>query len=153
MGLSTAVGTCAFSLIFRVRLSRLPFGTLGGLLAGYTWMISSLYIDSVFITNMIAALLATVYSEIMARVLKTPSTVFLTPSILPLVPGAAIYQTTYALVNSNHADILLYGGKTLQTGIGIAGGIIIVSIIGSFFRPLRPSLQKKNFQNQFFSLH
>lgn len=143
-GVSILIGTAAFALIFRIRLRMLPFAALGGFLAWLVWrMTSDFLFFNAFTSNLFAALCATAYSEILARILKTPSTVFLTPSILPLVPGATIYSTLVALVDGDHVGFTHYGAMTLQVGVGIAAGIIIASIIGTFFRPLRPTLMGK----------
>ncbi|MBQ1965266.1 MAG: threonine/serine exporter family protein, partial [Clostridia bacterium] len=34
-----------------------------------------------------------VYAGIMARVLKTPATTFITTSLIPLIPGGSLYYT------------------------------------------------------------
>lgn len=143
-GITIIIGTAAFSLIFRIRLRMLPFAALGGFLAWLVWrMTSDFLLFNAFTSNLFAALCVTGYSEILARVLKTPSTIFLTPSILPLVPGANIYSTLVALVDGDRAGFAHYGTLTLQVGVGIAAGIIVASIIGTFFRPLRPTLMGK----------
>lgn len=142
-GVSILIGAAAFSLIFRIRLRKLPYAAIGGLLAWLIWRLTTDYLAvSPFTSNLLAALFATGYSEVLARILKTPSTVFLTVSILPLVPGATIYSTMVALVDGETDQFAHYGSLTLQIGIGIAAGIIIASIIGSFFRPIRPTLRR-----------
>ncbi|MGM9637143.1 MAG: threonine/serine exporter family protein [Eubacteriales bacterium] len=142
-GISIIIGTGTFALIFRIRLRMLPFAALGGFLAWLVWRTTTDFLlFNAFTSNLFAALCATAYSEILARILKTPSTIFLTPSILPLVPGATIYSTLVALVDGDQVGFTQYGTLTLQVGVGIAAGIIIASIIGTFFRPLRPTLSK-----------
>lgn len=143
-GLATLLGTAAFSVIFRIRLKLIPFAALGGMIAWFVWQIAGDLLGiGQFAANLLAALAATGYAEIMARLLKTPSTVFLTPAILPLVPGGAVYSTMVALVDGDRAGFAESGSLTLQVGVGIAAGIIVASIIGTFFRPLRPSFRKQ----------
>lgn len=143
-GVSILIGTATFAMIFRIRLRMLPFAAFGGFLAWLVWrMTSDFLLFNAFTSNLFAALCVTGYSEILARILKTPSTVFLTPSILPLVPGATIYSTLVALVDKDQAGFAHYGTMTLQVGVGIAAGIIVASIIGTFFRPLRPTLSNR----------
>lgn len=143
-GGSILLGTAAFALIFRIRIKMIPFAAIGGFLAWFIWRLS-LDIGGFndFTANFMGAAGVTAYTEIMARICKTPSTVFMTPSILPLVPGGSIYSTMVALVNGNHDDLVHHGTLTIQVALGIASGIIVVSIIGTFFRPLKPSLKKK----------
>lgn len=144
-GTSILIGTAAFSLIFRIRLRLIPFAALGGLIAWFVWAFTKdAFAFGEFTANLLAALAATGYAEVMARILKTPSTIFLTPAILPLVPGGSIYSTMVALVDGDRAGFAEYGTLTLQVAVGIAAGIIGASIIGTFFRPLRPSFRKKD---------
>lgn len=143
-GTSILIGTAAFALIFRIRLRLIPVAALGGVIAWFIWAFTKDCFDfGEFSANLLAALAATGYAEVLARLLKTPSTIFLTPAILPLVPGGSIYSTMVALVDGDHAGFVGYGTLTLQVAVGIAAGIIGASIIGTFFRPLRPSFRKK----------
>ena len=76
-----------------------------------------------------ATLVCVVYSTVMARVLKTPSIVFITASIIPLVPGGALFYTMSNLILGNSATAKVYGLNTLQIALGIAGGIVVESLI------------------------
>ena len=56
--------------------------------------------------------------------MKMPSTVFIVTGIFPLVPGAGIYHTAYALVSRNMEAFTLRGMQTRLAG-AIALGILI----------------------------
>lgn len=143
-GLAILLSTAAFAVIFRIRLKLIPLAALGGVIAWFVWQFTGdVFHLGQFAANLLGALAATAYAEIMARVIKAPSTVFLTPAILPLVPGGAVYSTMVALVDGDRAGFAEYGSLTLRVAVGIAAGIITASIIGTFFRPLRPSFRKK----------
>jgi len=65
----------------------------------------------------------------MARILKTPVTVFLITGIIPLVPGGNLYYTmNYVLAKQWHLSSL-YGQKTILIAIAVAAGIMIASSI------------------------
>ena len=76
-----------------------------------------------------AAVVAAIYSEVMARVRKYPAISYLVVAIFPLIPGAGIYYATSFLLQDNKAA---FTEKALQT-IGIAGviavGILMVSTL------------------------
>ena len=57
--------------------------------------------------------------------LKMPSTVFIVTGIFPLVPGAGIYHTAYALVLRDMEAFTLRGMQTLALAGAIALGILI----------------------------
>lgn len=70
------VGSLGFAVIFRTKRERLLFTALGG---GITWclyLFCASRIPSYFACNLIAAIGAAVYGELMALVFKTPPVVF-----------------------------------------------------------------------------
>ena len=74
---------------------------------------------------MVTALLA----EIFSRIRKAPTIVFLLPGVIPTVPGGALYRAMRAILLFDFEEALEYLLVTLQIGLGIAGGIMTVSII------------------------
>lgn len=67
----------------------------------------------------------TLLSRMLSIALKMPSTVFIVTGIFPLVPGAGIYHTAYALVSRNMEAFTLRGMQTLALAGAIALGILI----------------------------
>lgn len=81
-----------------------------------------------------AGLAVAVFSHLAARLLKAPVTVFLIPGILPLVPGASIYNSVYYMIQDNQPQSSHYLAETLQ----IAGAIAMaVFLVDSLFHMLR----------------
>ena len=80
-------------------------------------------------SSFIAAIIAALYSETMARIRKYPAISYLTVSIFPMLPGAGIYYTSNYLVQGN---MQAFSEKGLTT-VGIAGvlavGILLVSTL------------------------
>ena len=77
---------------------------------------------------MIGSMVATIISEILARVLKSPTTVFLIPSIIPFVPGAMLFYMMYNLINGNIDKFNTYFSNLGLASLGIAVGIILASV-------------------------
>jgi uncharacterized membrane protein YjjB (DUF3815 family) len=67
------------------------------------------------------------YSEFMAKKLKTPASEFSIPGIFPLVPGITAYNTVQNLVEHNNATALAMGMQTLALGGAIGFGIMLSS--------------------------
>lgn len=136
-----AASTLIYAVLMRVKLRHLPAVAVG---AGMTYLIFAL-LDllgwSLFLSNLIAAMAATVYGEIMARILKAPVAIYSIPSIIPLVPGGSLYYTMAALMEGNRSEFLSRGGDTVMIALGIAVGIIAVSVIDVFLP--RPGFGKK----------
>ena len=70
-------------------------------------------------------LFLTLLSRMLSIAMKMPSTVFIVTGIFPLVPGAGIYHTAYALVSRNMEAFTLRGMQTLALAGAIALGILI----------------------------
>ncbi|WAM34790.1 threonine/serine exporter family protein [Caldicellulosiruptor morganii] len=81
-----------------------------------------------------AALTVNILSEIFARLLKNPVPIFLIPGIIPLVPGAGMYNTMIALIK-NHFDIAIKMGiQTLLIAGSIAIALMLVTSFNWIFR-------------------
>lgn len=72
-------------------------------------------------------------AQILARVLKTPVTIFVITGILPLVPGAGMYHIAASVIQADPAMTSYYVLQTLT----IAGMIAIsIVVVDSLFRLL-----------------
>lgn len=128
---SSAVGSLGFALIFRLRPKYLLPATLGGTIGFAVYFLFDWLGFHIFATNFLAAVAAAIFSEICARALKAPSVVFSIPCIIPLVPGSLLYYTMSHLMEGNYQASFSYLTKTLLTALGIAGGLIVVSVLVS----------------------
>lgn len=127
--LSGFVGTIGFAILFNVRGKRLLLASLGGLLSWLLFVLLNLYIPSEPICYFIVAFLISTYAEIMARVLKTPTTMFITTSLIPLIPGSSLY---YTMANAFQGDLETFLQKaiyTLQLASALALGIIVSTTV------------------------
>ena len=95
-----------------------------GITGGAGWLAAA------FFSSLAAALL----SQVFARVLKAPVTIFLVAGILPTVPGASIYRSVYFLIQGQTKWYNFYLIQTIQ----IAGAMAVaIFIVDSLFRLLR----------------
>ena len=136
------ISCVGFAIIYRAKKNRL---LLGGLSAALGWAVCCIVqtqTDSIFTIYFAGAAFVTLFSEILARITKAPATIYLIPGLLPMVPGGSLYYTTYALVTSNKADASAYGTKTALAAIGIAFGLVVVSVIMHYYNEFK--LRKTN---------
>ena len=95
MLLVTLVASLGFALFFNVNKRRIIPATLGGVFTWAIYYVLSLYIEGIFIPVVIASIFAAVFAETMSRITHTPVTGFFIISVIPLIPGRALYYTMY----------------------------------------------------------
>lgn len=129
MILTAAVGTIGYCLIINVKRNKIVYGCLGGMFSTFLYCICVECGLSLLLQNLIPAALATLYAEVLARLVKAPATVFLIPAIIPLVPGGRLYYTMSAMVDGNADGAQIYARETIVIALGIAVGIVLVSLV------------------------
>lgn len=122
-------GTLGFGFLFNIRGKKLIFAAIGGMLAWTMFLALGAFIESEVLRYFIVAICSTAYSEVLARILKTPATTFSIITLIPLVPGGALYYTTtFALGGNTELFIpkLIY---TVELAVALSLGIVIVTAI------------------------
>lgn len=125
--------TLAYSILMRVKLRHLPAIAVGTLLTFLVYQLFDFFGFNLFVSNMMGAAVAALYSEVMARILKAPVSIYSTPSIILLVPGGSLYYTMSSLMQGDYAAALTHGSATIKVAFGIAVGILTVSLGKNFF--------------------
>lgn len=124
------IGSFGFALIFNVNRKLLLPASIGGLFAWCVYLLcAEVFGLHLLVSNVAAGAFCQLYSEVLARIYKTPSTVICIPAIIPLIPGGSLYRTMYSAVHQNWEMFRFYGYQTLLTALGIAAGISFVSAI------------------------
>lgn len=137
-----------FAVIFNIRGRKLAAVALGG---GLSWVIyvalSYTGID-VALNYFLVATLISLYAETMARVLKAPATIFIAPSLVPLIPGASLY---YAISHALNGSSELFAEKALHTlklaaalAIGIIVSAVIMKAVTKRFLPAKAQVKTEN---------
>ena len=116
--LTALLGSAGFALLFNVRRQLLPLA---------------------------ASAVTAVWSEILARVKKTPAQQYLIVGLIPLVPGATLYYAMSAVVQQDWAQARLYGYRVTAFVLGIAAG---VSLTLSLFEMLLHAVRRAHGKNQ-----
>lgn len=129
MILTATVGTVGYCLNVNIKRNKIVYGCLGGMLSTFLYCVCIEAGMSLLLQNLIPAAVVTFYAEVLARVVKAPATVFLIPSIIPLVPGGRLYYTMRAIVDGAGADARVFATETIVIALGIAVGIVVVSLV------------------------
>ena len=127
--LTGCLGSLGFAILFNIRGRRLAAAALGGLLSWALFVVLSDFLANEAVNYFLVALVMSLYAEVMARVLKTPTTTFITPALVPLIPGGSLYYTmSYAF--AGEADNFVQKGiATLQLASALALGVIIAAAL------------------------
>ena len=127
------VGTVGFALLFNICGKRLIMAALGGLLSWLLFVLVHHVIPSEPVVYFIVACAISLYAELMARLLKTPTTAFIITSLIPLSPGASLY---YTMVYAFQGDLNTFIPKavyTLELAAALALGVIVSATLVRVF--------------------
>ena len=127
--IATFIACCGFSIIFNIHGPGIAICALGGTVVWAVYC-SVLHFDgSIYLAYFLGAVIAAIYSEVMARIRKYPAISYLVVSIFPLIPGAGIYYATNHLVRGNLDAFTQKGLQTIAIAGVIAVGILMISTI------------------------
>lgn len=127
--ISCTIACIGFALWFKIRGWQVVYSGIG---AFFTWGIYLIVFEirpSNFLATMVASIFVAFYAFIMSRVNKAPSTIFLTASVFPLIPGPNLYYMMFGCV-SNDINLAFSEMVVLfATCLAIAFGFIIIDVV------------------------
>ena len=135
MIITGCLGSAGFALLYNIRGKRFVFAALGGLLAVVFYVFFGLFLENEILNYFICSLMVSLYAEVMARVLKTPTTTFIITGLIPLIPGSSLY---YTMTGAFAGDLNSFIDKGLYT-LGLAGAlaagiIVVIGVVKVIFR-------------------
>lgn len=140
--------TFGFGILFNIKGKKLLFAALGGGLSWYCYSLPlSLGLSKVS-SLFISALVFSTYSEVLARIFKTPVTSFVICALFPLVPGSGMYYTMLATINGDLQNAVHLGINTLANAGTLALGVIFISTITSLIFRVKRNHSSKRFNQQ-----
>lgn len=133
------VGVGASAVTFRIPQSGIIWAGLTGLIGWEVYTAFAIFGFQPIACTLLGAFTIAITSELLARSLKMPSTVFVAPGILPLVPGMRTYDAMLALVTENHELATLNSLQALLAAGGIAVGLLMGSAVAkAWIHPYHP---------------
>ncbi|MGL4987331.1 MAG: threonine/serine exporter family protein [Treponemataceae bacterium] len=100
------------------------------------WIVYSIIntLDGSFLVAYAAAsFLIAIFSELLAFSIKNPATVYLLPSLFPLVPGYGMFSTMRSIIIGETKQALYFGHEALLAAGAIAFGIALASSLARLF--------------------
>lgn len=134
--------TVFFCILFKVpKKAILISSLLGG--AGYVvYDLTSPVFGSTIAGYFLGTLFMAIFSEILARTMKMPATIFMIPSIIPLVPGVGLYKTMEYLVQAQNARAAQTGTSTILAIVAMAMAMVLTGIITKTIQQVISSIIK-----------
>lgn len=121
------LGSLGFALLFGLKRRYLISAALGGLLSWGLYLLGlKIFDNDIFLACLLASAFSALYSEIIARVQKAPTTLFFITSVVPLIPGSTLYYTFSNVVVKDWKQAKHFGSLTLQYALAIAAGACII---------------------------
>lgn len=106
----------------------LGFAALGGCLSWAVYLAVEFITPSPYVCGFWSTVAITLYAECMARIHKTPVTVFLVSATIPLIPGAALYRTMNWMLMKDWAKFQKDGIYTILFAVSMAAGMTLTTI-------------------------
>ncbi|KMT22165.1 threonine/serine exporter family protein [Clostridium cylindrosporum] len=119
-------------VLFNIERKNLVWAGISGSIGWVLFAIVKAATASPAMATFVGAAGIGVYSEIMARVKKTPASIFSITGIYPLVPGITAYNTVKYIVEDDLAMALNKGIETAAVAGAIAFGIMTVTAAFQF---------------------
>lgn len=138
--ITSATGSCAFALIFKMQRRHLLMVSISALITYFVYYTVSFFGGGFFVASFAATCFAAAFGELCARIFHAPVILYLVTGMIPIVPGGEAY---YAMKYLLEKDMARASEKLLSTGgvaLGIAGGVALVSLL---FGVLSDHLKKK----------
>lgn len=129
MTLLSFLGSVFPVILFNIDRKKIIWCGLAGGLGWIAYSITLSQTSNSIIASFIGALIVNLYSELMARIIHTPASMFYIPGIFPLVPGILAYSSITSLLEKDYASALNNGILTVAIGVSISFAIMISSSI------------------------
>lgn len=120
------IATFMLAVIFNVNRRELVFCGIAGAAAEGVYQAVSYFSDGIPLPAIISAAAVTAMARSLANLRKSPVTVYLVPGIIPLVPGAGMYNTVFSMISADYAEALEIGIDTMKCASAIAIGIVLI---------------------------
>jgi uncharacterized membrane protein YjjB (DUF3815 family) len=143
---AAAVGIGGYSLMARASLRSLLPSLVVGVIGTGVYLISLEFGLPEFASNFFGATLIYIGCAISAKLFKAPTTIFLIPAQIILVPGKYLYHTFSHLLADEYMlaweSCLLTFEVSAGIACGLVCGLIVYSLIISIKRPIAGLIRK-----------
>ena len=127
--ITSAAGSCAFAMIFKTHRRHLALISLSGLITYFIYYTVSFFGGGFFVASFASTVFAAAFGELCARTCHAPAMIYNLTGLIPIVPGGEAYYTMRYLLEKDMPQATVRLGATIGVALGIAGGIVLVSLV------------------------
>lgn len=121
------ISSTGLAIVFGIEKKYVLRAGVSGALTRMVYLLMMQFTQKRLIYILISTMITALYAEIMAAKEKMPSTVFLYPAILPLLPGSLLYNTLVNFMQRNTEAMYASARDCVFTVIGMSVGFVLVS--------------------------
>ena len=131
------LASISFGVVFRIPPKDLWLAGLGGALSRISLLTLAPLTSNRLLYMTISALIASLYAEFLATKRRQPSTHYIYPSIIPLIPGDLFFYAISGFYVSNFEWVSLNGINCLLSLFGLSIGFVLSSTFAHYVRRYR----------------
>ncbi len=124
-------------ITFRIAPKDLFLAGMGGAISRIVLIFLTSFMKRPLIYTFIAAMVASLYAEFVATRRKDPSTYFVYPAILPMIPGGTLYFMIMGIYGSDGKMFFPNLIECTLTLTGMSIGFVVSSIVAHYMRRMR----------------
>lgn len=126
------VGSLCAGILFNVKKRNLFLTGLSGLCGWLAFSLVYGLTHEIMLPTFLGAVAVGLFSESMARVTRSPATVFSISGIFPLVPGIAAYNAVQYIVENKLTEAAGKAVETVASAGALAFGIMLITAVFRF---------------------
>lgn len=123
------LGSLGFTILYNIRGKRLIFTAIGALLSCTLLVLLKFIIPDEALRYFLISVFISIYAEVLARLIKTPTTTFLITALMPLIPGGSLYYTMVSAFDGDAAGFMVKGLYTFRLAVALALGIVLTAAL------------------------
>ena len=131
------IASVSFGVVFNIHVKDLWLAGLGGALARVALLTLTPLVSGRLVYMTLAASVAALYAELLAIKRREPSTYFVYPSIIPLIPGDLFFFSLSSLYLSNISGFIDNGVSCLISLSGLSIGFVLSFTVSHYARRIR----------------
>ena len=130
--ISCGIASMGFALAFKAAVRQSFYAGIGGFFNWAFYLLAQSLGGNDFMAVMAGAAFVAAYAYLMSRIHRAPATIFLTTSIMPVIPGAALFYMMHGFVQADYGLAARQAVSLAKTCLAIAFGFLIIEIAARY---------------------
>ena len=144
LAISAFFATIGFAVMFQIKGKKVIYAALGGSVGAIVYHLTLNILGySAFVSLLYTSMAMSLYSEICARLLKCPVTLFLICALICFVPGGTMYYAIMALISGDGTEAVSLITYVMSAASALAIGIVLVSTAVKLYYNLKKKIKEK----------